>query len=198
MKRTFIFIAILQLFAITTVAQSGPFVSNAKVILTVNPRIPVKGTDFSVGIYVDTNGVVNTSSVPAVLGAFIIPISFDNNMATLKSVNNGTDSTFASDLAATEISLANASGYVMIVGAQVESNTLAGRIHVATLVFSADRAGRVVFANNSDRGLVAGSLSSIYDSNTGEGPAQIFYDNRVVSFFVDARNRATRPKRARR
>jgi hypothetical protein len=199
MKRTIIFIAILQLFAFTSMAQSGPFVSNAKVILTVNPRIPVKGTDFAVQVYIDTDGVVNTSSVPAVLGAFIMPISFDNNMVTLKSVSNGKNPIFASSgLAATEISLANTCGYVTIVGAQLESNTLVGRIHVATLVFSADQAGRVVFANNSDRGPVAGSLSSIYDSNTGEGPAQIFYDNRVVSFFVDDRHRAIRPKRARR
>jgi hypothetical protein len=166
------------------IAQPGPFSANAVVSLDIRPSNPLKGNNISVDVYVDITGVANSSSTPAALGAFIIPVSFDNTRLTLKAATTGTTSGSWSGLAYTDISRANARGFVTLISAQTGSGTPIGKIHVATLTFTADQAGKVLFAVNSARGYIEGSLASTYIPADG-GPAQIMYNDQTTALEIN-------------
>ena len=184
MRKMSVVIGILQLLGTMALAQSGPFNTNAVVSLNIQPSSPTVGGDFTVDVYASLQGITNSSAVPAALGALIIPLSFDSSRVTLKSVATDTDSAFGSDLTFTDISRANARGFVALVAAQAGAGTPIGNVHVATLTFTANQGGTVLFAVNSSRSGVEGSLSSTYDPTRG-GPALIPYNDQVTAVQIN-------------
>jgi len=164
-------------------AQSGPFSADVPVYVQFNPAAPtLQDGTFDVEVYADLTGITGASSVDAALGGFAIPIAFDYSRVTLQSVTPGSTGPFAGvDFVNTDIDRANARGFVTVVNTHTESGTPTGIVHVATLTFQIEQAGKVLFNVNSARTIHEGSLASTYDAVNG-GPAEIGYigDDRVT------------------
>jgi hypothetical protein len=184
MKKTIVLYGILLLFGQMVRSQSGPFNHNAAVTLDIQPVIPTAGSDFSIAVKIDLQGVANNSGTPAALGGFVIPVAFDNSRITLKSVAKGSASEFTSALTTTDIARANARGFVTLINSQIGSGSPTGTVHVATLTFTANQGGKVQFNVNSARASYEGSLASTYSPDPIEGPASIAYSNLVTSVEI--------------
>ncbi len=173
-----ILFGILAAYPIVASAQAGPFASPAAITLDVKPAAPAAGSDFTVAVCVNLEGVTNLSSIPAALGAFVIPLAFDAGRVSLKSVAGDPASGFASDLIYTDIRKANARGCVTLVNAQIKAGMPAGSVPVATLTFTANQGGAVRFNVNSARSRWEGSLASTLDPATAGGPSPIPYTDK--------------------
>jgi hypothetical protein len=188
MKTAIAFFVALAVWSVITPGQSGPFSPAAAVTIDVQPAIPVVGSDFTVSVRVNLEGVTGHSSDPAALGGFVIPVAFDNSRVTLKAVAGGSASNFASGLTYTDIQKANARGYVTIVNAHTGAGTPTGRVHIATLTFAADQGGTVQFNTNSARARWEGSLTSTFDPELTEGPEFIAYADAMTLVDIQQRD----------
>jgi len=174
-KTPIVLLGVLAACAILTPGQPGHTAATAALSLEVHPAIPTVGSDFTVAVHVDLEGEAGSSSNGIALGGFVIPVAFDNSRVTLKAVAEESATNFTSGLTYTNIRKANARGYVTIVNAQTGDHAPTGKVHIATLIFTADQGGTVQFHADSARARRGGSLASTYDSGGNEGPALIQY-----------------------
>lgn len=85
----------------------------------------------------DVRGTTGSGTVPAVLGAYQIAVTFDTTRLRYVSASGGTSSGFTGAPTATNPSTANGSGKVTITAAQTSSTAPTGNVSVATLTFTA-------------------------------------------------------------
>ena len=120
-------------------------------------------------VTVDCTGVTGQTgagTVPVVLGAYQISITFDKDLLRYESAAGGTSSGFTGAPTATNASSANSAGKVTITGAQTSSTAPKGVVSVATLTFTALAPGAAAFSTTGV------SLSSAYVPPS-YGPAAI-------------------------
>ena len=171
--RRILFTVFISLFGIFLFSQSGPFNTPAEVSLEFSTN-PQMGSDITVDVYCDLNGVTNGSGINAMLGGYAVSISFDSSKLKLKSVTAGSTSPFSSsDFVYTDIDRANRRGFVTVLNTQTTSSGPGGIVHLATLTFTPVEGGKVIFNGKSSRTLIEPSLSSIYESSGG--PSEIEY-----------------------
>lgn len=182
--RRCIWVTMMALAFVYLFPQAGPFSGNANVTLQFDPAGPVLGGGaLDVEVYVDLSGITGAGAAAAALGGFALPIAFDNNRLTLTAVVPGGSAAFApGDFVFTNLDRANARGFVTVINTQVASGTPTGVIHVATLTFNVEVAGKLIFGANSARTLHEGSLASTYTA-TG-GPEEIGYLDQTVNLTV--------------
>ncbi len=164
--------------------QAGPFAPKAALTLTVSPASPSIGSEVTVQVHVDLNGVTGSGGAVASLGGFCLPVAFDNTRLKLKAVDGGAAAEFG-DLAFTDLPRANARGFVSLVNTSTTVGSPVGNVHVATLTFTVTAAGHGAFNVNSARTEHEGALASTRDL-AGNGPALIAYDDRDSRLAIES------------
>ncbi len=139
--------------------QAGPFSGPGELKLSTNLNSIAAGDRVEVDLSVDLTSVAgrrgNGSPTPAVLGGYVIQVSFDRSHLRFESARGGTRE-FAQEPTYRMPALANASGNVAIAGVQTSSESPAGKVHVATLTFTALQGGMASVTATAD------SLSSAF------------------------------------
>lgn len=131
------------LFALSTrlMAQGAPIDGSANIRIAATPS----GNNVQARITIDLTGVMGRSSTgavtPAVLGAYQIRVTFDRNVLQLSDVGAGTSPGFNGAPTATNLSVANAQGNVLITHGQTNPDQPTGSVHVATLTFAFNSPG---------------------------------------------------------
>jgi len=185
-KSLFLSIAALAI-AGTVFAQGAPFAGTpAPVTLTPSPASPVLGQDFTVDVNVNLSGVTgtcNAGSTPAVLGAYVLPIDFDNTRVAFVSSASCGNAQFGAPLSTTAASTANLNGTVVISDAQVASSVApTGNVCVARLTFTPLVTGSVeMLADETDGDFSLGSAIQACSEST---PAAIAGEGVLASFTV--------------
>lgn len=149
--------------------QAGPFNGAGELKLSTNLNSISAGDRVEVRVDVDLNNVLgrrgNGNTTPAVLGGYVIQVSFDRSHLRFESARGGAGE-FAQEPAYRMPALANASGNVAIAGVQTSSESPSGLVHVATLEFTAIASGAASVS------AIADSLSSAFQMPAA-GPAGI-------------------------
>lgn len=150
-------------------AQAGPFSGDAGLILSSGRNSISAGEVVDVKIEIDLTGVTgrggNGATTPAVLGGYVVAVSFDNSRLRFESAAGGAGE-FSPEPTYRMPALANQAGAVAIAGVQTSSESPAGRVHVATLSFTAIADGMATVT------AVAESLSSAFQFPAA-GPSAI-------------------------
>lgn len=171
MRRLSSSFALLTFIAVTAFAQGTPIQGTAQLnIAPSQSQVGVGGT-FSVELTVDLSSVTGqtgtSSRGPAVLGAYVINVSFDRTKVQLTSVNGGSSSQFSGAPTATDTSSANANGSVVVASQQTSSSAPTGNVSVAVLQFTAIAGGNATLSAEPS------SLSSAFQVSAPNSPASI-------------------------
>lgn len=170
------------LFPTLLEAQAGPFNGEAALILSSTRSSISAGEAVDVKVEVDLTGLSgrrgNGATSPAVLGGYVVAISFDNTRLRFESASGGAGE-FSPEPTYRMPALANAAGAVAVAGVQTSSDSPTGRIHVATLSFTATRDGLATVT------AVAESLSSAFQFPAA-GPSAIASSGTSLTFGIAA------------
>ncbi len=162
--------------------QAGPFSGPGELKLSTNLNSITAGDRVEVQVDVDLRSVVgrrgNGTPTPAVLGGYVIQVAFDRSHLRFESARGGAGE-FAQEPTYRMPALANASGSVAIAGVQTSSESPAGRVHVATLTFTALQGGTATVT------AVADSLSSAFQMPAA-GPAGIVASGAELAMGIRA------------
>lgn len=129
-------------------AQSAPFSSLAEVNITGPAGSVQAGEMFTVEVEVDLSGITGGcggTQVPAVLGGYAIPVSFNRTQVLFVSSAACDSPQFAAAPTTTDVTSANAVGRVSIASSHSTQLAPVGNVCVARLTFQAlDRPGQTV------------------------------------------------------
>jgi hypothetical protein len=121
--------------------QGSPIAGAARVTLVASPDPGIVGSSLDVRLRIDLSGVTGRSpagaSVPAVLGAYQVRVTFDPARLRFDSASGGTSAGYAPPPITTDPAAANAGGAVTLAAAQTSSFSPTGLVHVATMTFQA-------------------------------------------------------------
>ncbi len=141
-------LAVLAIPGRIALAQGGPVSGAAGVSLLPSAMPGVVGTPVTLTLRVNLSGVTGKSpagaSVPAVLGAYQVRVSFDKNLLRFDSASGGGATGYTSAPVYTDPGLANTNGAVTLAAAQTSPIAPTGLVPVATLTFQALAPGAAV------------------------------------------------------
>ncbi|HEV7766443.1 MAG TPA: cohesin domain-containing protein [Thermoanaerobaculia bacterium] len=166
--KRFVPFLVLVSFAAALFGQGAPIVGTAQVRGIV-PSTAAVGASVVLRLNVDCTSVQGTTgagSVPVVLGAYQISVTFDTARLRFESASGGTSSGFTGAPTATNPTTANSTGKVTVTGAQTSSTSPGGDVSVATLTFTALAQGAAAFSSSGV------SLSSAFVP-PAHGPASV-------------------------
>ena len=170
-------------------AQSAPFSSLAEVTISGPVGGVQAGETFTVDVEVDLTGITGgcgSAQVPAVLGGYAIPVSFNRTQVLFVSSAACDSPQFAAAPTTTDVTSANAVGRVSIASSQSAQLAPVGNVCVARLTFQAlGQPGQTVIITEP-----APSISSSFQtcSAGSGGPASIPATSR--GYVADISNEA--------
>src|SRR5687767_14531190 len=114
MRRLPLLVILFLLAPIGLFAQGSPIEGTAQIGLDPSQSQVLVGSSVSVEVMVDLSSVTGQTGAstrgPAVLGAYVVNITFDRTKLQLTAVNGGSTPQFAGAPTATDLSNANANG----------------------------------------------------------------------------------------
>jgi hypothetical protein len=122
-------------------AQAGPISGTAVVgLISTSAKVLTPGARVPLSLRVDLTGVQGISAfgsvTPAVLGGYVMEITYDPTRLRLESIAGGKTPEFAGAPVYTNLTRANSDGRVRIAAAQTSSSGPSGLVEVAELTFT--------------------------------------------------------------
>lgn len=153
-------------------AQGAPIAGTANVRLSTTAPAAIVGSQVVIDVNANLTGVTGScaGSVPAVLGGYTLPVSFNNTQLQFVSAAACTSPQYAGAPTTTAPATANASGQVTVTASQINQSAPTGDVCVARLTF------QVIGGNGTTlTPSTSGSLSSAVQTCSGSptGPASI-------------------------
>ncbi len=163
-----IIVAGVVLPCVTLVAQSAPFAGGPAEVTLTAPGPATKGATFTVDVNVDLTGITGmcgaNPAVPAVLGGYVIPITFSSPDLVFVAASACTSPQFSAPPTATDPVTANAAGQLTIAASQTSETAPTGNVCVARLTFNVQPT-----ATSSVLTPTAPDLSSAFQNCAGGG-----------------------------